>query len=86
RKGCWSLGFLTNQAAAEISDAVGEDSVAVFVPTTPNPTSGLLVFLPRSQVMITKMGVEDGFKLVISGGAVTPEMIERSTTLTATHG
>ncbi len=86
RKGCWSLGFLTNQAASEISDAVGEDSVAIFVPTTPNPTSGLLVFLPRSQVRITKMGVEDGFKLVISGGAVTPEMIERSTTLTPIHG
>lgn len=83
RKGCWSLGFLTNPAAAEINDVVGEDSVAVFVPTTPNPTSGLLVFFPRSQVRVTKMGVEDGFKMVVSGGAVTPEMLEGSTALTA---
>jgi len=75
RPGCWAVGFLTADAAREINDKSREDSLAVFVPTTPNPTSGYLVFLPRSQVVPLQMTVEEGFKLVVSAGAVTPEIL-----------
>lgn len=80
RQGCYALGFLTSDAAAEIGDVLQEDAVAVFLPTTPNPTSGYLMFFPRSHIRPLKMSVEDGFKLVISGGAVTPEMIDAGET------
>jgi uncharacterized membrane protein len=75
RAGIWAVGFLTGQAASEITEFAAEDSLAVFIPTTPNPTSGYLVFLPLSQVRPLKMTVEEGFKLVISGGAVTPDLV-----------
>ncbi len=75
REGCYAVAFLTGPAALEISEIAEEDSVAVFLPTTPNPTSGYLLFLPRSKVMPLKMTVEEGFKLIISGGAVTPEAV-----------
>jgi uncharacterized membrane protein len=74
RPGCWVVGFLTSEAAGEISDLTGKDAVAVFIPTTPNPTSGYVVFVPRTDIRTLQMSVEDGFKLVISGGAVTPEL------------
>jgi uncharacterized membrane protein len=74
RPGCWAIGFLTSEAAAEINKLTAVDSVAVFLPTTPNPTSGYIVFLPRSEVKPLSMTVEEGFKLVVSGGAVTPEI------------
>jgi uncharacterized membrane protein len=78
RPGCWAIGFLTSAAAAEINKITEEDSVAVFLPTTPNPTSGYIVFLPRSQVKPLRMNVEEGFKLVVSGGAVTPEITKQA--------
>ena len=76
RPGCWMVGFLTSAGAAEISDAAQQETVAVFIPTTPNPTSGFLAFVPRSQVIPLKMSVEEGFKLVVSAGAVTPEALQ----------
>lgn len=75
RPGVWAVGFLTGDAADEIDAHAAEDSVAVFIPTTPNPTSGYLVFLPRSQMRPLKMSVEEGFKLVISGGSVRPDLV-----------
>lgn len=75
RANCWAIGFLTSEAAREINETAQEDSLAVFIPTTPNPTSGYLVFLPRKQVVPLKMTVEEGFKLVVSAGAVTPELL-----------
>lgn len=77
RPGCWAIGFLTAEAAGEITAAVQADSVSVFLPTTPNPTSGYIVFLPRTQVRRLAMTVEEGFKLVVSAGAVTPELRQR---------
>jgi len=75
RPGVWAIGFLTGKASKEIGELTQDDAAAIFIPTTPNPTSGYLVFLPRSQVRPLRMSVEDGFKLVISGGAVTPDLI-----------
>ena len=74
REGCWALGFATGTTKGEVQDAIRDEVVNVFLPTTPNPTSGFLLFLPRKDVIFLKMSVEQGIKLVISGGVVTPEM------------
>ncbi len=75
RPGIWAVGFLTSEASREISEAVAEDALSIFLPTTPNPTSGYLIFVPRSQIVPLRMTVEEGFKLVVSAGAVTPESL-----------
>ena len=72
RKGIYAIGFLTNQAKGEVQSLTGENLVNVFVPTTPNPTSGFLLMLPHEDVIPMQMSVADGMKTIISGGAVTP--------------
>lgn len=70
--GSWVLVFETAEAPVEIEAFVGEPSVSVFLPTAPNPTSGYLLFLPRSRVQRLQMSVEDGLKLVLSAGVARP--------------
>lgn len=71
--GIWSIGFVATETTGEILDKVGErDMLSVFVPTTPNPTSGFLLFLPRRDVVILDMTIEQAAKLIISGGLVGP--------------
>tara|TARA_B100000035_G_scaffold142064_1_gene120868 strand:+ start:1319 stop:2017 length:699 start_codon:yes stop_codon:yes gene_type:complete len=72
RKGVYAIGFLTNRAKGEIQALTGEELVNVFVPTTPNPTSGFLLMLPKESVVSMQMNISDGMKLIISGGAVVP--------------
>lgn len=72
RKGIYSIGFVTSEAEGEVQYKTDKQVVCVFVPTTPNPTSGMLVFVPREDLMYLEMTTEDGLKLVISGGVVTP--------------
>ena len=72
RKGIYAIGFLTNQAKGEVQSLTGEHLVNVFVPTTPNPTSGFLLMIPKKEVIPMQMSVGDGMKTIISGGAVTP--------------
>lgn len=72
RKGTWAVVFLAGDTKGEIDHHLNE-TVAVFLPTTPNPTSGFLLFVKRSEVTILDMSLEDAAKLVISGGLVTPE-------------
>ena len=74
RPGCWALGFATGTTKGEVQEAIQDEVVNVFLPTTPNPTSGYLLFLPKKDVIFLDMTVEQGIKLVISGGVVTPEM------------
>ena len=73
RKRCYVLGFLTNTAKGETQASTGEHIVNVFVPTTPNPTSGFLLMLPEEDIKQLQMSIADGMKLVISGGAVVPD-------------
>ena len=73
RAGCWTIGFLTHRGSDEICQIVGGDCVSVFLPTVPNPTTGYILFLPPDQVKPLRMTIEDGFKLLISAGAVVPE-------------
>jgi uncharacterized membrane protein len=72
REGCWSIGFLTNKAQAEPHVRIGSEAWTVFVPTTPNPTSGFLIMFPAEKVTELDMSVGDGMKMIISGGAVVP--------------
>jgi uncharacterized membrane protein len=72
RLGCWSVGFVTGNSKGQIQNAVDDDLVNVFVPTTPNPTSGYILFLPRSELYQLDMSVEEGVKLVVSAGIITP--------------
>ena len=75
RKGLWSIAFVSNRnTGGEIAEKVGEKILSIFVPTTPNPTSGFLIFVPENDVIKLDMSVEDGIKYVISCGIVTPGM------------
>jgi uncharacterized membrane protein len=81
RKGLWAIVFIATGAEGEIQDALAEDGqddvMAVFLATTPNPTSGFLLFVPRKDVRVLDMSVEDGAKLIISAGLVTPAYQKR---------
>jgi len=72
RKGVWTLGFLTNKAQGEAQSHAGVEIWTVFVPTTPNPTSGFLLMLPHDEIIELEMSVGEGMKMIISGGAVVP--------------
>lgn len=74
RRHCYVVAFLTAEGAEELKAKTGEDLVSVFVPTTPNPTSGFLLMLPRPSVTVLDMTVTEGMRLVISGGAVFPKV------------
>ncbi|MFW5803559.1 MAG: DUF502 domain-containing protein [Verrucomicrobiota bacterium] len=81
----YALGFVTADAYAECNDAVGEDLVSIFLPTTPNPTSGYLLFIPREKVSILKLSVGEAMRLIISAGAVKPPVPSGATILNATE-
>jgi uncharacterized membrane protein len=72
RPRCYALGFLTSTARGEPQKVTGAKIVNIFVPTTPNPTSGFLLMLPEQDVTHLKMSIADGMKVIISGGAVVP--------------
>jgi len=74
RKGIWAIGFISTTAKGEIADRNSSNSpmVSVFVPTTPNPTSGFLLFFPKKDIIELDMSIEDAAKLVISAGLVYP--------------
>lgn len=74
RKGIWAIAFISTDAKGEVNEniPVDEQMVSVFLPTTPNPTSGFLLFVPKSDLIELKMKVEDAAKLVISAGLVYP--------------
>jgi uncharacterized membrane protein len=75
RKGIWAIGFVSTKAKGEIATKVpGNDQtiLSVFLPTTPNPTSGFLLYVPASDVIFLDMKIEDAAKLIISAGLVYP--------------
>jgi len=71
RKGVWTLAFQTGEVAGEIRDKAGVPVVTVFVPTTPNPTSGFVIIVPKEELIELDMSVEDGLKLIMSLGVVS---------------
>lgn len=72
RKGVWSIGFVTGKTEGEVQRATKAETINVFVPTTPNPTSGYLLFVPKKELIYLDMSVEEGVKLVVSAGIITP--------------
>lgn len=74
RKGVWAIGFISTSAKGEVNRVAASDDqlMSIFVPTTPNPTSGFLLFIPKRDVIELRMSVEDAAKLVISAGLVYP--------------
>ena len=75
--GTWSIAFLTARSPEEIEEEIGGRSMTVFLPTSPNPASGYLLMLPVEKVRMLEMSVEDGMKMVLSAGAVTPGREQR---------
>jgi len=72
RKGIWSLGFVTGKSKGEVQRMTANETINVFVPTTPNPTSGFLLFVPVKEVTYMDMTVEEAAKLIVSAGIITP--------------
>ena len=81
RKGIWAVAFVSTKTKGEVSEKIGKNKelFSIFLPTTPNPTSGFLLFLPEKDIIFLDMTVEDAAKLVISAGLVTPKNIIAST-------
>jgi uncharacterized membrane protein len=73
RKGMYSIGFITSEGMGEVQEKTKENVMNVFIPTTPNPTTGMFVMVPKEDLTILDMKIEDGLKLILSGGAVTPQ-------------
>ena len=76
-QGLYSIGFLTNRSTGETQSKTTEDVYNVFVPTTPNPTSGFLIMVPEAKMIRLDMSVGDAIKLIISGGTVSPETVQK---------
>ena len=77
RKGTYVIGFVTGVARGEIKEKIEKEIVNVFVPTTPNPTSGFLLLCPKDELVYLDMAVEDAIKLVVSAGIVTPSISKK---------
>lgn len=72
RTGIWSIGFVTGRTKGEVQNLTDQETINVFVPTTPNPTSGYLLFVPKQDLIFLEMSVEEAIKLVVSAGIITP--------------
>jgi len=72
RRGVHVIGFVTGESKGEVQNKTSKDMMNVFVPTTPNPTSGFYILIPEDELVYLNMSVEDAFKLIISGGIVSP--------------
>ena len=89
RRGIWAIAFITGRTEGEVQNVTEEECINIFLPTTPNPTSGFLLFVPKKDLVSLSMSVEEAIKMVISGGIVTPPdrrpESERDHALTAAH-
>ncbi len=86
RPGIYAIGFVTSESGGEIMAKTETKMINVFLPTTPNPTSGYLLFVPEDELIPLSMSVEEGIKMVISGGAVTPGYIPPGASRAVTGG
>ena len=72
RQGIWAVGFATKENTGKIKDTIGEDTINVFVPTTPNPTSGFLLMFPKKDVIYLDLTFEEASKFIVSAGSINP--------------
>jgi len=73
RKGCWAVGFATKENEGEIKNKINKELINVFVPTTPNPTSGFLLMFPKEEVLYLNMSFEEASKFIVSAGTSNPK-------------
>ena len=78
RKNLWAVAFITSETKGEVKSKLKNKSVNVFLPTTPNPTSGFMLFVPKKDIIKLNMNIEEGMKLVISGGIITPPIRKKT--------
>jgi len=81
RAGCWTIAFLTGVPGGDVANHLKGDFISVYVPTTPNPTSGFFLMLARADAIELDMNVDDALKYIVSMGVVSPEMRVRPTTI-----
>jgi uncharacterized membrane protein len=74
RRGVWAVAVVTSNSEGELAEHLAPDFINIYVPTTPNPTSGFLLFVPKSDLIYLKMSVEEAFKMLISMGIVMPSV------------
>ena len=72
REGIWAVGFATKENTGRIKSAIGEETISVFVPTTPNPTSGFLLMFPKKDVIFLDLNFEEASKFIVSAGSICP--------------
>ncbi|MEO1472699.1 MAG: DUF502 domain-containing protein [Pseudomonadota bacterium] len=75
KRGTWCIGFVTASVKGEVKEKLGDGMMGVFVPTTPNPTSGFYMFVPKDEVIDLDMSVEEGAKMIVSVGMVVPDHV-----------
>jgi uncharacterized membrane protein len=78
RKGIYSMGFVTGETKGELNSKTDGETISIFLPTTPNPTSGYYIMVPKKDIIELDMHVEDAFKVIMTGGIVVPEHFEGS--------
>ena len=86
REGSWCLGFVAAPARGEIKTQLGDEYVGVFVPTTPNPTSGFIMFVKKEDTIALHMSVEEGARMILSAGLVVPEHPDVKAAIEASTG
>ena len=89
RRGLWAIAFITGRTEGEVQNVTEEECINIFLPTTPNPTSGFLLFVPKKDLISLSMSTEEAIKMVISGGIITPPDLrtqkQKNTILTSAH-
>ena len=75
RKGIWTMGFVTGKVSPALQHSLPEEMLNVFIPTTPNPTSGWYAIVPQDQAINIDISIEDAFKVLISGGIVSEQSL-----------
>lgn len=83
REGSWTIAFQTGQPGGEVAEHLRQEMVSVYVPTTPNPTSGFFLIMPKSDVVELEMSVDDALKYIISMGVVVPQSTAKNLAATA---
>ena len=77
REGCWTIGFLTGVPGGDVRNHLQGDYVSLYIPTTPNPTSGFFLMVPRADTIELEMNVDEALKYIVSMGVVSPEYFEK---------
>ena len=78
RAGCWTIAFLTGVPGGDVKNHLQGDFISVYVPTTPNPTSGFFLMLPRADAIELEMNVDEALKYIVSMGVVSPDHVARA--------